>query len=219
MTTSDGARHLARAVTSTAPSARSGPARPGVRFHTVSGKPARAKLAAMAAPIVPSPTNPTFSVGPSVTSVSVLTTLLSGARRNSFAKYGRLFRLGHGRSRAGSEPGSASSKVASSRRSTTRRHSSCSGPDRSSRARTRRVTRRGAPGSWRRFSNNGASTALSSKSRRDGRTSTRPSVTAARRWCCAGTSTPCLQVTAGRRDPFSASRRATGASMAAAPAT
>ena len=51
---------------SVAPSSTSGPARPGVRFHTVSGKPARARLAAMAAPIVPKPAKPTLSIGPTV---------------------------------------------------------------------------------------------------------------------------------------------------------
>ena len=59
------ARSLGLAA-SVAPSSTSGPARPGVRFHTASGKPARARLAAMAAPIVPKPAKPTLSIGPTV---------------------------------------------------------------------------------------------------------------------------------------------------------
>ena len=59
------ARSLGLAA-SVAPSSTSGPVRPGVRFHTVSGKPARARLAAMAAPIVPKPAKPTLSIGPTV---------------------------------------------------------------------------------------------------------------------------------------------------------
>jgi hypothetical protein len=68
VTTTSLARATSAGVsTSCAPSALSSSARPGVRFQTVRLNPARARLAAMAAPIVPSPTKPTLLlVGASV---------------------------------------------------------------------------------------------------------------------------------------------------------
>src|SRR3990172_1681548 len=61
-TTSTAAASSAGVAASLAPSSTTAAARPGVRFQTVSGKPARARLAAMAAPIVPMPAKPTRSM-------------------------------------------------------------------------------------------------------------------------------------------------------------
>src|SRR3990172_5780946 len=61
-TTSTAAARSAGVAASLAPSSTTAAARPGVRFQTVSGKPARARLAAMAAPIVPMPAKPTRSM-------------------------------------------------------------------------------------------------------------------------------------------------------------
>ena len=64
-------RHHARArsagvAASVAPAVTRSPARPGVRFHTVTGRPAARRLVAMCRPIVPRPTNPTRSTPSSV---------------------------------------------------------------------------------------------------------------------------------------------------------
>ena len=58
VTTTSAARAASDGVAaSAAPSATRSAARPGVRFQTVTSKPARRRFAAMAAPMVPSPTN------------------------------------------------------------------------------------------------------------------------------------------------------------------
>jgi hypothetical protein len=53
------ANTAATSAATVAPAARSGSARSGVRFHTTSGRPARARLSAMGWPMTPSPTKPT----------------------------------------------------------------------------------------------------------------------------------------------------------------
>ena len=58
-TTSDSAASVRGSGDSSAPSETGSPARPGVRFQTRTSKPARQRLAAIAAPIVPMPQKPT----------------------------------------------------------------------------------------------------------------------------------------------------------------
>ena len=58
-TTSDVGASSRGVAASVAPSDSGSSALPGVRFQTVSGKPARARFAAIAAPIVPMPQKPT----------------------------------------------------------------------------------------------------------------------------------------------------------------
>src|SRR5450759_4491559 len=62
MTTSETAATPDGEVASCAPSFTRAEARPGVRFHTVNGDPALRRLAAIDAPIVPRPTNPTCCI-------------------------------------------------------------------------------------------------------------------------------------------------------------
>src|SRR3954447_4041066 len=67
---------------SLAPASTSGPVRPGERFQTVVSNPARARLSAIADPIVPSPITPTRSTA---TSVSPSSTVRAYARRDEGA--------------------------------------------------------------------------------------------------------------------------------------
>jgi len=60
-TTSEASATAAGLAPWTALSSSNSAARPADRFQTVSGKPARRRLAAMAPPMVPSPQNPTRS--------------------------------------------------------------------------------------------------------------------------------------------------------------
>ena len=55
MTTPACATALAGSVCATAPASARAAARSGVRFHTSTGSPARSRLRAMPAPMVPSP--------------------------------------------------------------------------------------------------------------------------------------------------------------------
>ncbi len=50
----------AGSAATSAPAADSGSQRPGVRFQTTSGVPARARLSAMGCPMTPRPTKPTY---------------------------------------------------------------------------------------------------------------------------------------------------------------
>ncbi len=77
-TTSEARATSAGEPASEPPSATRSAARPGVRFHAVTSNPARRRLAAIAAPIVPSPTNPIRStryllLAPSVTRTVTIT--------------------------------------------------------------------------------------------------------------------------------------------------
>src|SRR5450759_5727710 len=62
MTTSETAATPDGEAASCAPAFTRAEARPGVRFHTVNGDPALRRLAAIDAPIVPRPTNPTCCI-------------------------------------------------------------------------------------------------------------------------------------------------------------